>query len=65
MTKMWLLQRLKYLKLENKVIIDYHIKEARPWTEQGVPIWNSSLTKKQVNAIEKIQKMALKIILGQ
>ena len=65
MTKMWLLRRMKYLKLENEVIIDYYIKEVRPLTEQGVPIWNSSLTKKQVNAIEKIQKVALKIILGQ
>ena len=65
MTKMWLLRRMKYLKLENEVIIDYYIKEVRPLTEQGVPIWNSSLTKKQINAIEKIQKVALKIILGQ
>ena len=56
---------MKYLKLENEIIIDYYIKEVRPLTEQGVPIWNSSLTKKQINAIEKIQKVALKIILGQ
>ena len=54
-----------FLKLENKIILDYYIKEVRPLTEQGVPIWNSSLTKKQINAIEKIQKVALKIILGQ
>ena len=65
MKKMWLLRRMKHLKLENDIIIDYYIKEVRPLTEQGVPIWNSSLTKKQVNDIEKIQKVALKIILGQ
>ena len=65
MTKMWLLRRMKLLKLENEIIIDYYVKEVRPLTEQGVPIWNSSLTKKQIKDIEKIQKVALKIILGQ
>ena len=65
MTKMWLLRRMKLLKLENEIIIDYYMKEVRPLTEQGVPIWNSSLTKKQIKDIEKIQKVALKIILGQ
>ena len=55
---MWLLRRMKYLKLENEVIINYYIKQVRPLTEQGVPIWNSSLTEKKVNAIEKIQKVA-------
>jgi hypothetical protein len=32
--------------------------------EQGVSIWNSGLTKGQVNDLEKIQKVAMKIILG-
>jgi hypothetical protein len=32
--------------------------------EQSVPIWNSGLTKLQANELEKIQKVALKIILG-
>ena len=31
--------------------------------EQAVAIWNSGLTKGQVNDLEKIQKVALKIIL--
>ena len=30
-----------------------------------MPIWNSSLNQSQVKEIEKIQKVALKIILGQ
>ena len=64
MTKMWLLRRMKLLKLEKEIILEYYLKEVRPLTEQGVPIWNSSLTKSQVRNIEKIQKVALKIILG-
>ena len=32
--------------------------------EQGVSVWNSGLTKAQIKDIEKIQKVALIIILG-
>ena len=32
-------------------------------TEHGVAIWNSGMTKGQVADLEKIQKIALKIIL--
>ena len=32
--------------------------------EHGVVIWNSGLTKSQKNDLEKIQKVSLKIILG-
>ena len=33
--------------------------------EHGVALWNSGLTKGQINDLEKIQKVALKIILGE
>ena len=52
------------LKLEPIIILDYYIKEIRVLAEQGVPIWNSGLTKGQVKDLEKIQKVALKIILS-
>ena len=64
MGKMWLLRRMKILKLEPEIIVDYYIKEIRCLAEQGVAIWNSGLTKGQINDLEKIQKVALKIILG-
>ena len=64
MAKMWLLRRMKILRLEPNVILDYYIKEIRSLAEQGVPIWNSGLTKGQVNDIEKIQKVSLRIILA-
>ena len=49
LTNMWLLRRMKYLKLENEVIINYYIKQVRPLTEQGVPIWNSGLNKLMIS----------------
>ena len=53
------------MKLEPSLILDYYIKEIRPLAEQGVVVWNSGLTKAQISDIEKIQKVALLIILGE
>ena len=64
LSRMWLLRRMKSLKLEPEIILEYYIKEIRSIVEQGVPIWNSGITKGQVNDIEKVQKIALKIILS-
>ena len=50
------LARLEYLNIT--------MKEIRPLSEQGVIVWNSGLTKAQVRQLENIQKVALKIILG-
>ena len=63
MGKMWLLRRLKLFKLEPELLLDYYLKEIRPLVEQGVPMWNSGLTRAQVGDIENVQKVALKIIL--
>ena len=61
MSRMWLLRRLKVAQLEPEVLMEYFVKEI---TEHGVAIWNSGLTKAQENEIEKIQKVAPKIILN-
>ena len=60
---MWLLRRLKLVKLDSEFILDFYLKEIRPLAEQGVAIWNSGLTKSQSNDLERIQKIAFKIIL--
>jgi hypothetical protein len=65
MAKMWLLRRLKKLNLDTELILDFYLKEIRPLAEHGVAIWNSGLTKGQVIDLEKIQKIALRIILGE
>ena len=64
MSKMWLLRRMKSIKLEKSIILEYYLKEIRPLSEQGVIVWNSGLTKAQVRQLENIQKVALKIILN-
>ena len=42
----------------------HYLKDIRVLAEQAVVIWNSGLTKGQINDLETIQKVALKIILG-
>lgn len=64
MSRMWLLRRLKALNIEPKIILDFYMKEIRTLVEYCVVIWNSGLTKSQIGTLEKIQKVALKIILG-
>ena len=41
------------------------MKEIRILAEHGVVLWNCSLTQHQIHTIEKIQKIALKITLGE
>ena len=65
MGRMWLLRRMKTVKLENRIILDYYIKEVRPLAEHGVPAWNSGLTQSQVKQLEKIKKVAFYIIFGK
>jgi hypothetical protein len=64
MSKMWLLRRMKTLNLEPTLIFDYYAKEIRPLAKQGVVVWNSGLTKAHIKDLEKIQKVAFLIILG-
>ena len=64
MAKMWLLRRMKVMKLEPIIIFDYYIKEIRSLAEQSVPIWNSGLTQIQISDLERIQKVSLKIMLS-
>ena len=40
-------------------------KEVRSILEYAAPVWHSGLTKQQSNQIERIQKQAFRIILGQ
>ena len=64
MRKIWVLRRLKQMKMSNEFIIDVYIKELRSKLEQAVPVWNAGLTKAQDKSIERVQKTALSIIFG-
>ena len=61
---MWTLRRLKALGLDNFTVLDYYFKEVRVHLELAVPVWNSGLTLKLAADIERVQRVAISILLG-
>ena len=62
--KMWCLCRMKILDIEPYVILDVYLKEIRSVLELAVPACHSGLTQKQSADIERVQKVAVTIILS-
>ena len=63
-SKTWMLRRLKKLGANQEDLLEVYIKQIRSLAEFGVPVWNSALTGEEIVSIERIQKTALHIILG-
>ena len=61
---MWTLRRMKLLDVDPTIICDVYVKEIRSLLELAVPAWHSGLTKKQSGDIERVQKVAVGVILG-
>ena len=62
--KMWILRRMKILNVEPYILLDVYTKEIRSVLELAVPAWHSALTQKQTASIERVQKVAVSIILS-
>ena len=62
--KIWIIKRLKKLGARISDLLDVYCKQVRCIAEYAVPVWNSALTGIQVNQIERIQKTAFHVILG-
>ena len=60
-----MLRRMLKLKLNIHQMFDAYIKEVRSMLELAVPVWHPGLTAKQSSDIERIQKLAFKIILQE
>ena len=65
MKKMWIIRRLKNIDFNMISLVDIYTKEIRSHLELAVPVWHSGLTKMQEAQIERIQKTALFLILGE
>ena len=63
--KLWMIKRLKNAGANHLDLVDVYIKQIRSILEFGVPVWNSNLTKNEVNDIERVQKSFLQITLGK
>ena len=64
MQRMWVLRRMKTFHVDTEHLVDTYAKEIRSLLVLAVPVWHSSLTKKQCRDIERVQKTALFIIFG-
>ena len=62
--KMWTLRRMKILDIEPYVMLDVYLKEIRSVLELAVPAWHSGLTLEQSADIERVQRVAVNIILS-
>ena len=51
--------------IDPDIIVDFYFKEIRSIFEMACQVFHSGLTKYQSNNIEKMQKRALKLILGE
>ena len=62
---MWVLRRMKSLQMDTFIITDYYMKEVRVHLELAVPVWHSGLTLKLSADIERVQRIAVSILLGR
>ena len=63
--KLWCLKRLKKLGADQNDLLDVYNKQIRSILEYAVPVWHPSLTGEDRLKIERVQKSALCIILGE
>ena len=63
--KLWFLRRLKKLGASPDDLIDLYHKHIRSILEYAAPVWHGSLTGEDRLKLERVQKTALHIILGE
>ena len=62
--KLYMLKLLKKFNLSVSDLITIYRGYVRPLLEYAVPVWNAAITDSHVNMLERVQKRALRIILG-
>ena len=63
--RVWMLKRLLSLGASVSQLIDVYLKQVRSVLELAVPAWHCSLTVTDKLSIERVQKAALQVILGE
>ena len=64
-SKMWAIRRMKALGLDTFTLLEFYLKEVRVQLELAVPVWHSGLTLKLSADIERVQRVAICIMMGQ
>ena len=64
-SKLWMLRNLKRYGANTGDLLDVYVKQCRSILELAVPAWSPGLTVSNANQIERVQKAAFAIILGE
>ena len=64
-SRMSMLTKLKYVGVSTEDLIDIYILYIRSILEYCAVVWHSRLTVELINSLERVQKICLKVILGE
>ena len=64
-SRIWMLRRLSKLGANTDDMLNVYNKQIRFILELAVPVWTPGLTKQEIYQIERVQKCALHVILGE
>ncbi|XP_078594556.1 uncharacterized protein LOC144872371 [Branchiostoma floridae x Branchiostoma japonicum] len=62
--RLYLLRKLKHFHVPTEDLVTVYVCYIRPVTEYAAPVWHPGLTNTQTQRIEKVQRRAVRIILG-
>ena len=62
--RLYILYRLKKCRIPTSDLVAIYTMYIRPVLEYASPVWSSSITNRQSNDIERVQKRICRIILG-
>ena len=63
--RLWMMRRLKELGANEDELLDVYMKQVRSILELAVPAWHGAITQAERDEIERVQKAALHIALGE
>lgn len=63
--RLWILHRLKNLGAQQTSLVEVYVKQIRCLLEFGTPAWQGSITAHEKTDIERVQRNAVRIILGR
>ena len=63
-SKLWVLRRLKNIGARLEDLLDVYCKLIRCHLEFAAPVWQGAITRNERVDIERVQRCALRIILG-
>ena len=64
-TRLWILRRIKNLGSTRSILLDVYNKQVRSILEYAAVVWDAGLAQDDIQKIERVQKSACAIILGE